>query len=162
MLIFKNKLFRLGIKILNDADEAADAVQEVYLKLWNMRDKLHTYNSKEALAMAMVKNHCLDQLKAQHNKVRKLGKSTIEIADYNSAQRLDLFDTTPLIEQLIRQLPMQQKLVMHLRDIEQYEFDEIADLTGQSLNAVRANLSRARKQVREQLIQHNNYEYKTH
>lgn len=162
MLVFKNKLYRLGLRMLSNADDAADAVQEAYLKLWNMRDQIHTYKSPEALAMAITKNHCLDQLKAAHNKARMMGDSTAEIADEAPTKKSELFDTPSLIQQLIDQLPMQQKLVMHLRDIEQYEFEEIAGLTGQSLNAVRANLSRARKQVREQLIQHNNYEYKTH
>ncbi|MBZ0243788.1 MAG: RNA polymerase subunit sigma-70, partial [Bacteroidales bacterium] len=43
--------------------------------------------------------------------------------------------------------------------IEQYELREIAVITGMNENAVRVNLSRARKQIREQLIKHNNYEY---
>ncbi len=162
MLVFKNKLYRLGLRMLSDADDAADAVQEAYLKLWNMRDQIHTYKSPEALAMTITKNHCLDQLKAAHNKARMMGSSFAEIADDRHTAKSELFDTTNLVKQLIDQLPLQQRLVMHLRDIEQYEFEEIAELTGQNLNAIRANLSRARKQVREQLIQHNNYEYKTH
>ncbi len=50
VLGFKNKLFRLSLRLLADTDEAADAVQEVYLKLWKMRDTLHQYQSKEAIA----------------------------------------------------------------------------------------------------------------
>lgn len=159
VLGFKNKLFRLSLRLLTDADEAADAVQEVYLKLWEMRNKLHQYQSKEALAMTMIKNLCLDELKAKR-------RQNLPLQDYDQASQtitperlVELLDAVANVNQLMEKLPPQQKIVMQLRDIEQYELSEIAAITGMSENAVRANVSRARKQIREQLIKHNNYEY---
>jgi len=59
--------------------------------------------------------------------------------------------TAELILELIRSLPEKQRLVMHLRDIEEYEIREIAETLDLEENAVRVNLARARKKVREQL-----------
>lgn len=159
VLGFKNKLFRLSLSLLANTDEAADAVQEVYLKLWKMRDSLHQYQSKEALAMTMTKNLCLDELKAKR-------RQNLPLKDFDQASQTitperitELHDVAASINQLMEKLPPQQKIVMHLRDIEQYEIIEIAAITGINENAVRVNLSRARKQIREQLIKHNNYAY---
>lgn len=159
VLGFKNKLFRLSLRLLADTDEAADAVQEVYLKLWKMRNKLHQYKSKEALAMTMTKNLCLDELKAKRRQNLPLQDYDQASQTYTPERLTELRDTVANINLLMEKLPPQQKIVMHLRDIEQYDLKEIAAISGMSENAVRANLSRARKQIREQLIKHNNYEY---
>ena len=55
----KNKLFRFAKRLLDHTEEAEDIVQEVFIKLWNRRDKLDEYRSVEALAMITTKNLCL-------------------------------------------------------------------------------------------------------
>ena len=54
-------------------------------------------------------------------------------------------------------LPEKQKMIMQLRDIEQFEFSEIAQMLSINETAIRVALSRARKTVREQLIKQYNY-----
>jgi RNA polymerase sigma factor (sigma-70 family) len=54
-------------------------------------------------------------------------------------------------------LPTKQKLVLQLRDIEQYEFHEIAKILEMSEATIRVSLSRARKTIREKLTQTHNY-----
>ena len=54
-------------------------------------------------------------------------------------------------------LPTNQKLILQLRDIEHFEFSEIADMLDMNETAIRVSLSRARKTIREKLIQTHNY-----
>ena len=68
-------------------------------------------------------------------------------------------DTLRLVKMAMEALPEQQRMVIHLRDIEECDYDEIAEITGLSLNNVRVNLSRARKKIRDTLIKINNYEF---
>lgn len=63
VLGFRGKLYRFAKTLLKNDLSSEDVVQDVCLKLWNMREKLDSYQSVEALAMRMVKNHCLDQMK---------------------------------------------------------------------------------------------------
>ena len=65
LLPCKDKLYRLAKRLLVSSDEAEDAVQEVYLKLWKGRDKIENYRSPEAFAITMTKNYCLDRLKSR-------------------------------------------------------------------------------------------------
>ena len=57
----------------------------------------------------------------------------------------------------MEELPEQQKLVLQLRDVEEYDFKEIGDLLEMQPTAVRVALSRARKTVREKLMQKHSY-----
>jgi RNA polymerase sigma-70 factor (ECF subfamily) len=58
-------------------------------------------------------------------------------------------DLVDRVKQLMALLPEQQRTVIHLRDVEDLEFDEIAQITGLTENAIKVNLSRARQRVRE-------------
>jgi RNA polymerase sigma-70 factor (ECF subfamily) len=62
-----------------------------------------------------------------------------------------------LVHQLINELPEQQKLIIQLRDVEDYEFEEIGKMLTMKPTAVRVSLSRARKTIKEQLIKQHNY-----
>ena len=55
-------------------------------------------------------------------------------------------------------LPETQRIIMHLRDIEGYEFSQIAEVVEMNENAIRVALSRARKRTRELLVNSEIYE----
>ena len=57
------KLYGYAFRILRNQEEAEDAVQEVFIKLWNLGNKLDSYNSIGALATTMIKNFCIDQIR---------------------------------------------------------------------------------------------------
>jgi RNA polymerase sigma factor (sigma-70 family) len=155
----RDKLFRLAKMMLQNREEAEDTLQEVFLKLWMLRQGLPAYNSIEALAMKMTKNACLNKLKSQ--KVKKMVDVTYLEVDsgyetpYKSLERQDDMNTMYAI---FEDLPHQQKLIMHLRNVEGYSFEEIEQITGLSINNIRVILSRARQQVKESYLKLNNYE----
>ena len=70
-------------------------------------------------------------------------------------------DSWQWAEKIMNGLPEQQRMIMQLRDIEQYEFEEIAKIMDMNETAVRVALSRARKTVREELIKTHSYGIKT-
>jgi RNA polymerase sigma-70 factor (ECF subfamily) len=70
---------------------------------------------------------------------------------------MELNDSVSKVHELIENLPEQQKLIIQLRDIEEYEFDEIAKMLNIQPTAIRVSLSRARKTIREQLIKQHKY-----
>jgi len=155
----KNKLFRFAKRFLERTDEAEDLVQEVFIRLWNRREKLDEYRSVEALAMIITKNMCLDKIKTRHYPFENMDNQRLFLENLPGEARTDHSDVINGIHQAIRMLPEMQQMIIHLRDIEEYEFDEIAEMLGINENAIRVNLSRARKRVREILINSNIYEY---
>jgi len=148
---FKDKVYRLAKRLLISQDEAEDATQELYFKLWNNKEKLASYKNVEAFAMTMTKNYCLDRLKSKQASNLSLVHSNYQDAHTGLQKKMELQDSVNKVHQLIAELPEQQRMVIQLRDIEEYEFEEIGDMLQMQPTAVRVTLSRARKNIREKL-----------
>ncbi|RAJ16925.1 RNA polymerase sigma factor [Olleya aquimaris] len=154
---FKDKVFRLAKRLLVSREEAEDATQEVLLKLWSNKSNIENYKNVEAFSMTMTKNFCLDKLKSKQAQNLKIVHSNYK--DHNVAlqKQVELSDSMQWVAKIIEELPEQQKLVVQLRDIEQYDYDEIAKMLDMNPTAVRVALSRARKVIREKLTKTHNY-----
>lgn len=152
----KNTLYRLAKRLLVSSDEAEDAVQEVFLKLWKGRDKIDNYRSPEAFAITITKNYCLDRLKSKQASNIKIVHNNYKNSE-NIERTIEGNEGVELITKIMETLPEKQKIIMQLRDIEQFEFAEISQMLEINETAIRVALSRARKAVREQLIKQYNY-----
>lgn len=159
VLPIKNKLYRFALRILGNSEEAQDVVQEIFIRLWSKRDKISEYRSIEAFAMTMTRNLCLDKLKSPSSKIEKLDETRAMTDNRTPYTETETSDTLKMVFKVMDGLPEQQRMVIHLRDVEGCDFDEIAEVTGLSLNNVRVNLSRARKKIRDTLIKIHNYEF---
>jgi RNA polymerase sigma-70 factor (ECF subfamily) len=156
VLPLKDKMYRFAKRLLVSGDEAEDAVQEIYLKLWKGRDRIANYRNPEAFAMTMTKNYCLDRLKSGQASNLKIVHSNYQHSD-NVQRKVEARDEVSILFQIMETLPEQQRMILQLRDVEQYEYEEIAEMLEIRENTIRVNLSRARKAVREQMIKHYNY-----
>jgi len=154
------RLFRLAQMFLRNREEAEDATQNVLLKLWSNRQKLGTYQSVEALAVQMTKNECLDRIKSHSRQKLSYDADTSLAAakEVSPYVQVELTDSISLVRRLMDALPDQQKLVLHLREVEEYSLEEIEQVTGLSSANVRVILSRARQKLRENYLKNNDYE----
>ncbi len=157
VLPFKDKVFRLAKRLLVSTEEAEDATQELFFKLWRNKEKLAEYKNVEAFAMTMTKNYCYDRLKSKQASNLTLVHSNYKEKDTSLDKKVEYRDTVSQVHKLIEKLPEQQKLIIQLRDIEQYDFDEICKMMDMKPTAVRVALSRARKAIRQELIKQHNY-----
>jgi RNA polymerase sigma-70 factor, ECF subfamily len=154
---YHRKLFRIALRILGNTADAEDAVQEVYLKLWNLRDKLSETNNQEAFVTTVTKNLCFDKLKLKRT-VRINDAQQLYVSGDNSPyEQTEQNDNTGRIRRIIELLTEPQKSIIIFRDIENFSYEEIQDITGFTINHIRVSLSRARKQVRDELIKFHNY-----
>lgn len=156
----QGRLFRLAKLFLRNREEAEDTLQEVLLKLWTQRQQLDTYQSVEAVAVQMTRNLCLDKLKS---KAYQTTTGEVELGEVGGEtlspyQQTEWSDSAALMRQLMESLPEPQKLILHLRDVEEYSFEEIEQVTGLTVNNIRVILSRARKEVRAGYLKVHNYE----
>ena len=157
LLPLKNRIYRMSLRLLNNSDDAQDTVQEVFLKIWKMQDKLNNIKNLEAFTMTVTRNHCLDKLKSKSNKHLSLNEDITETEE-TPLRNTETSDLISKVKKVLMKLPEQQKTLVHLRDIEGYDFDEIMNITGWDLNYVRVNLSRGRKRIKETIIKIQEYE----
>lgn len=150
----KDKVFRFARTLLNNSDEAEDITQDIFERLWLKREKASDYNNVESYVIQSTRNLCYDHIK--HRKVVLKSESEIKhTSSYVSKEEDEPNNYMGQIKKVIELLPKKQKTIMHLRDIEGYDFDEISEIMGIDVNAIRVNLSRARKAVKEELIKNN-------
>ncbi|QDO95366.1 RNA polymerase sigma factor [Formosa sediminum] len=154
---FKDKVYRLAKRLLVSNEEAEDATQEVLLKLWSNKKKMETYKNIEAFSMTMTKNLCFDKLKSKQAQNLKIVHSNYEDHKTSLQKQVETTDSLDWVGKIIETLPEQQRLIIQLRDIEQYDLDEICKMLNMKNTAVRVALSRARKTIREQLTNTHNY-----
>lgn len=152
ILPIRDKLLNHAQKFMHDEQDAEDAVQEVLLKLWYIRNNLGDYDNVAAFATTVIKNHCLDRLKVK-NRTEALDESHLTRAGTdNPHTELEHKSSEELIQRIVKTLPALQQAIIRMKDMEEYEIDEIAEITGTKAEAVRVNLSRARKKVREEYL----------
>ena len=154
---FKDKVFRLAKRLLVSKEEAEDATQEILLKLWNNKQKISEYKNVEAFSMTMTKNFCLDKLKSKHAQNLKIVHSNYQNKNMSLQKQVELNDSVDWVSKIMEELPEQQKIILQLRDIEQYDFEEIGKMLDMNQTAIRVALSRARKTLREKLTKTHSY-----
>ncbi|MDG5492100.1 RNA polymerase sigma factor [Psychroserpens sp. SPM9] len=154
---FKDKVFRLAKRLLVSREEAEDATQEILMKLWKNKAKISDYKNVEAFSMTMTKNFCLDRLKSKQAQNLKIVHSNYQDNNTSLQSQVENRDSVDWVSKIIEELPEQQKIILQLRDIEAYDFDEIAKVVDMNPTAIRVALSRARKTIREKLTNTHRY-----
>ena len=139
----RTTLVRLAFGILRDSDEAEDVVQDVLLRLWQMRDQLRM--PIEPLARVLTRNRCIDIVRRK-KPAAELSMAVFQEEDEALRERIER------MMKVIETLPDLQQTILRLRHMEGMEFKEIAELTGSTEAAVRKALSRARQAVRDKFI----------
>lgn len=140
-------LYRIAYYILEDESDAEDAVQEVYLKLWESRGGLDGINSPKAYCIRMIKNLCLDRMRQSQRltfpeEIPDEGRKPTAEEDIDAKRRLDK------VLKAVKSLPERQRQVLILRTVEGLSYEEIAERTGMAGLTCRVLLSRARSKLK--------------
>ena len=151
----RNTIYRLVLSITSDSAEAEYIVQDVFERIWLIRDKVLNSTFPRAYACRIAHNLAIDRERIK--KRRQTFSVNDEITTNDITISAELSDIASITQQAIASLPEKQRLAIHLRDVEGYEIEEIAEVLGCDNTSVRMNLSRARKSVREELIKTMNY-----
>ena len=155
----KNKLFRFALKFLRNEEEAKDIVQEVFIRVWNGREKMNEVQNWEAWCMRIAKNLSLDRIRTITRKQTHPIEEGYQIRQETLSphESTEMRESINRIDQFIAALPEKQRQVIHLRDVEGYSYNEICEILEMDMNQVKVNLFRARNAVREKFIKINAY-----
>ena len=107
--------------------------------------------------MTMTKNFCLDRLKSKQAQNLKIVHNNYTDNSSSLQKQVEAKDSMDWVSRIMEDLPEQQKIIVQLRDIEQYDYAEIAKMLDMNETAIRVNLSRARKTIREKLTNTHSY-----
>ena len=143
-------LYRIAFYMLESEAEAEDAVQELFLKLWENRDSLDGIRSPKAYSITLLKNRCLDRIRrARHLSFPEQlpEQPTGHLQDEEMDQRMRL----DKVLKAIKALPDRQREILLLRTVEGLSYEEIAQRTGMNNLTLRVLLSRARSTIKSRI-----------
>ena len=150
-LPYEADFFRLAFRLLESEEDAADVVQDVYVKLWNARNCQEGIVSPKGYGLVLIRNLCLDRLRR-----RKTAPEDVLPDDGAFASPPDEeICTKELVAQvgnLIRDLPDDQRHLLEMKYFQHRDYGEIARRTGLSQVNVRVKISRARKFIKEMIL----------
>lgn len=153
VMVYSGKFYRYSYKILGNKDDAHDTVQDLYVKLWTIRENLNSISNIEAFATTIVRNLCIDRLKKIKSTVLDSGclvKLSVVTENNDSEDDVEEVDVKmDLVRRVLKKLPEIQQKIFLMRDFEEKEYDTISNELGISEENLRVMLSRARKKIRE-------------
>ncbi len=140
--------YRIAFYILENEADAKDAVQDLYLKLWNLRDHLEMIRQPSAYGGLLLKNLCIDRLR----RARPTEEPSETVAcDAPPDQALESREQLQQVAQALQTLPESQRKLLSLRVLEGLSYEEIAQRTGLNPLNIRVQVSLARKKIRQLL-----------
>ena len=142
----QERFYRVAFYILEDRADALDAVQDLYLKLWKIRDSLDLVRNPGAYGALLMRNLCIDRIRKQ-NPSEELpddlpGKETPD-------GQLVAKETLGTVLQAMDRLPDSQRKLLKLHLLQGLSYDEIAAETGLSPLNIRVQVSLARKKLKQ-------------
>ena len=144
------RLQRMALRLLGNAEDAEDMVQEVYMKLWSKRDALPDVQDVEAYCVTLMKNMCIDRLRMAEVEKEDVDEVPTMLAATDDVEaQVERHDAVEQVKRIIGTLPEHQQQVITLRDMEDCSFEEIVEQTGLTAVNIRMLLSRARRTIRE-------------
>jgi RNA polymerase sigma-70 factor (ECF subfamily) len=160
VLLYQSMAYNLAYRILNNPDAAADATQDAFVSAFKAMRKFRG-GSFKAWILRIVTNACYDQLRSkQRRPTESLDDLAIE-QDHvgylrDKAEQPDEYverqELNHAIQSGIQALPIEQRVILVLSDIQGLSYQEIAETTGLSLGTVKSRLSRGRSKLRDYLV----------
>ena len=150
---------RLASRFLPNEEDASDALQDAFCKLWPKRNQIHSPKEAEALAVTTIRNLCIDQIRKDKIDVVELDAERDSKPSETIEESITKEELYQEVEEIInRQLSQVQQLILREKEYEGKSIEEIANGLGMQQTAVRMQLSRARKIIRECYHKRHNHE----
>ena len=147
-LPLKDDLYKVAFYILESGVDAEDAVQDLYLKLWDAGDALDTIRAPKAYCISLLRNICIDRLRRykpeREEKIpQQAADDSLQDERMSERQKIDA-----AIKQM-SSLSDSERIVLKLKVFDDLNYEEIQKRTGLSQLSMRVHLSNARRKIRK-------------
>ena len=150
---WRNRLLRQALRFLPSKEDAEDILQDAFIRLWAKAEQIETEKDAASLATVVIRNMAVDHYRQQK---RKPQTTDVEMLDLQE-ETADIDERRQLVDEIMQRVltPLQLRIV-ELREYEGLGYDEVTSILGMQQPAVRMQLSRARRAIREEYVRVNN------
>jgi RNA polymerase sigma-70 factor (family 1) len=148
------RLYTLAFRLTKSDQSAKDIIQEVFLKLWEQRDQIDTIQNVEAWLYRLTENKVIDFLRkaAADDRMRKVIWQNVQKIVNEAELYVAAKEYNEIIQQAIKQLPPQRKLIYQLNKEDGRNYQQIADELHISRHTVKNQLFSAVQSVRKFIV----------
>ncbi len=159
---YERKVYTIAYRYMGNPEDASDLAQETFLKVFKSIDKFRGESSFSTWIYRITANICKDELRKIKRKPQTSLDQEIWLDEGSVIRQVvdekptpdEAFEQKELwnyLQDLIANLSPEYRMVIVLRDINGYSYEEIAQITETSLGTVKSRLNRARKALSEQI-----------
>jgi len=153
-------LYSLALRMLGDAGDAQDALQDVFLQIWS---RAATYNPEQSTVFSwtvlLTRSRVIDRLRARKRRLRIVDSATgdedADVADASTmesaADTADKNDEAARVRSVLNNLPAEQREAIELAFFGDLTHHEIAARLGEPLGTIKARIRRGLLKLRERL-----------
>lgn len=146
-----DRFYRVAYYLLESEEDAEDAVQELYLKLWAARSGLSGVQNPSAYGISMLKNICIDRIRKRMVRKAEPLEKVPHPEDMDQESRTDMKDTLRYLLLEMEKLPQKQRTVLRMKAVEGLKYEDIARRTGLSEVYIRVLVTMARKTLKSKV-----------
>lgn len=150
-LPLSESLYRVAYRLLGTQEDAEDAVQDLYLKLWAGKGSLDAVYNPEAYSISILRNICIDRIRRENG---RRAENVIEEAagtQNDSSEKIEQREKLEEVARLCSKLSPNQKILLKMRIFEDLSYDEMAERTGMSKLTMRVLLSQAKSKIKRNI-----------
>lgn len=144
-LPLQGQFYRIAFYLLENEADAKDAVQELYLKLWTLRDHLELIREPAAYGALLLKNLCIDRIRKRKPR-EELREDQAD--DPPPDRQLEEKEALKAVMKNMDRLPPNQRKLLTMKVLQGLSYEEISQKTGLSPLNIRVQVSLARKKLR--------------
>ena len=145
-LPLESGLYRVAFRLLGSREEAEDAVQDLYIRLWGSLDGLDRVNNPQAWCLTLLRNQCIDRIRT------RAGQRNIPL--YENIPEAELPERSKRVGrtlEAVRALPPKSRELLRLRLVEGLSYAEISQRTGLRETALRVAFHRLRNKIKKDI-----------
>lgn len=150
---YQGRLYQLAFRLLKDPSEAEDALQEIFLKVYEHAGRFEPVSTVSAWLHRITANHCLNRLRARRpaDPLDNGGAAMLPAAEANPLEALEEKELSKKLERLLTEMPERQSQALMLKQFGGLSYQEIGELMGLSPDAVDGLIKRARQFLKKAL-----------
>jgi RNA polymerase sigma-70 factor (ECF subfamily) len=154
---WQNRVFNFALRYSNDQYFASEVVQKTFIQVFEKIDQLKDPAKLKSWLYKIASNNCCNEgrlkAKANYSQLEELNLQTLDLD--TPAKRIEKAELQTVVEEVLQQIPQEQRQVIIMKEYEDLKFREIAEILGESENTIKSRMYYGLDAMRKILINKN-------
>lgn len=149
---YQGKIYNLAYSLVGNPQDAQDIAQEAIIKVFQSLNKFQERCKFSTYLYRIVVNVFKDEMRKAYKKYKQVDYESVSSYSPNPVERVE---NRLIIEEVLREIPRDFAIIIILRDLQGFSYEEISDILNIPLGTVKSRISFARKIFKEKIKEKN-------